>query len=47
MNRCLDIQWGMHVAERDKVCVHVCGLCVCLIQCAYCGEVMYPVHGSV
>ena len=25
MNRCLDIQWGMHMAERDKVCVHVCG----------------------
>ena len=24
MNRCLDIQWGMHMAERDKVCVHVC-----------------------
>ena len=21
MNRCLDIQWGMHMAERDKVCV--------------------------
>ena len=21
MNRCLDIQWGMHMAERDKVCM--------------------------
>ena len=21
MNRCPDIQWGMHMAERDKVCV--------------------------
>ena len=25
MNRCLDIQWGMHMAERDKVCVCVGG----------------------
>ena len=26
MNRCLDIQWDMHMAERDKVCVGGGGL---------------------